>query len=169
MRQIKALLLLISASVPAAAAPPCQLCAPGETKAEERPRIPLRVEVQTALDFSRVTVQSDQGGEVVVDARSGVRQLHGGLRDLGGMAVRGTARIVGEPMAAVRIDLPRRVTLRATSGATADVYDLETDLSADPRIGADGALTFSFGGRLAVKPGLAGTLRGSIPIIAEYQ
>ncbi len=148
----------------------CRLCAPiskpdGPSAAET----PLRIEVETALDFSRVALASDDGGEVAVDPRSGGRKVGGGLVDLGGIALRGAVRLTGEPGRPVRIDLPSRIEMRSSTGAIAHIYDLETDLSSDPALGPDGKLSFAFGGKLSLKGAVSGSFRGSIPITAEYQ
>jgi Domain of unknown function (DUF4402) len=148
----------------------CRLCGPDTApKAMPTSEVPLRIEVETALDFSRVALASSDGGDVAVDARSGNRKVAGGLIDLGGMALRGTVRLKGEPGRPVRIDLPTRIEMRSTTGATAQIYDLQTNLSPDPVLGPDGTLSFSFGGRLSVKGAVSGTFRGSIPITADYQ
>jgi hypothetical protein len=135
----------------------------------DQPQKPLRIDVEAALDFSRVAQTDDRGGEIHVDPRSGARQVNGALVDLGGMPVRGTVRITGDAGRAIRVDLPQRVILRSNTGASAEVIDLATDLPPAPTLGADGQLSFSFGGRLSVKGAVSGTFRGSIPITADYQ
>lgn len=147
----------------------CRLCAPGtDAAAEAAPETPLRIDVETALDFSRVAQQGG-GGDVAVDARSGDRRVAGGLVDLGGMALRGTVRLIGQPGRMVRIDLPNRVQLRSSTGFVADIYGIETDLPPNPTLGSDGTLSFAFGGKLSVKGEESGVFRGSIPITADYQ
>jgi hypothetical protein len=163
---------IMTANVPFAvvAQTGCRLCAPENKPAENTPPdLPLRIDVETALDFSRVAQNGDNGGDIAVDARSGGRRVAGGLVDLGGMALRGTVRLTGSPRRMVRIELPNRVQLRSSTGAIADVYTLETDLPPNPALGSDGSLTFSFGGKLSVKGQTSGIFRGSIPITADYQ
>lgn len=148
----------------------CRLCAPAPAaRTDDRPVRPIRIEVETALDFSRIAQSTGQGGQVSVDAQTGARRVAGGLVDLGGMPVRGIVRVTGEPGRAIRIDLPPRVQLRSLSGGIAEVTDLRTDLSGPPMLGRDGALTFAFGGRLTVSGQISGVFRGRIPITAEYQ
>jgi hypothetical protein len=88
---------------------------------------------------------------------------------MGGLVLKGTVRVTGTPFAAVRIDLPARVQLRSSAGATAEVVDLKTDLSAAPRLDSTGTLVFSFGGRLVVRGEVSGNLRGNVPITADYE
>lgn len=173
VRLLAPFMLLVSAfSSGTAHADSCRLCAPSNSlldrKADEAPARPIRIEVETALDFSRAA-QAGKGGEVEVDGRSGTRRVGGGLVDLGGMGVRGTVRISGTPLRPLRIDMPHRVSLRSSMGALAEVSDLRTDLPPVPVLGSDGTLTFSFGGRLQVRGNAAGVFRGSIPITADYQ
>ncbi len=168
MRFLLAFLCLLLACPASAQAPPCQLCVrDGSAPVVDKPRRPLQIDVETALDFSRVA-QTGQGGEVGVDATTGARRVAGGLADLGGMALRGTVMLRGEPYAPVLISLPDRVMLRSSTGGTAEVVDLRTDVSAPPMLNGNGELRFSFGGRLIVKGQIYGTLRGSIPISADY-
>jgi Domain of unknown function (DUF4402) len=150
----------------------CRLCEPVIEKPEpmpSAPQAPLRIEVETALDFSRIASDTGQGGDVTVDPRGGNRRVSGGLRDMGGLVLKGTVRVTGTPFAAVRIDLPARVQLRSSAGATAEVVDLKTDLSAAPRLDSTGTLVFSFGGRLVVRGQVSGNFRGNVPITADYE
>ena len=112
--------------------------------------VPLRVDVETQLDMGRVAVGA-MGGEVELDPLSGAR------------------RVRGEPGAEVRVILPASVDLESGHGRTARVTGLVTDLSAVPRLGADGRLIFRFGGRLQVAALDDGDYRGRIPVTVEYQ
>lgn len=168
----KALLAICLISVPlnAQIQPDCRLCAAQTAEnLDNRDEAPIRIEVETALDFSRVAQGTGNGGDVAIDPQTGNRQVQGGLIDLGGIGVRGTVRITGEPRRAVRISFPSRVQLRSNTGAVAEIIDFTTDLSGPPSIGTDGQLTFSFGGRLSVKGQVSGVFRGKIPISADYQ
>jgi hypothetical protein len=168
MRFVTALIALLAPFAAFAQSAPCLLCATTpEAAKEDKPRRPLQIDIETALDFSRVA-QTGHGGEVGVDAATGARRVAGGLADLGGMALRGTVMLRGEPYAPVLINLPNRVMLRSSTGGTAEVVDLRTDVSAMPVLNGNGELRFSFGGRLIVKGQISGTLRGSIPISADY-
>ena len=168
MRVVPLFLCLMMVFPAVAETQPCLLCgAAPERSIVERPRRPLQIEVETALDLGRVA-QTGQGGEVGVDPTTGGRHVTGGLADLGGMALRGTVLLRGEPYTPVLISLPARVTLRAANGGTAEVTDLRTDVSGVPLLNGDGELRFSFGGRLVINGTISGLLRGSIPISADY-
>ena len=65
--------------------------------------------------------------------------------------------------------LPATVDLEGGNGRTARVTGLVTDLSAVPRLGADGRLQFRFGGRLQIAGLDDGDYRGRIPVTVEYQ
>jgi hypothetical protein len=161
------LLLLVAAPAPAA---DCQLCAPkDDNAASPTARRALRIEIDSVLDFSSVTIRSQSSGAVEIDSRSGARRVSGGLIGLGGPALRGIARITGEPFARVAVRLPTSLELRSVGGGIARISQIETTLSPDPMIGANGELTFSFGGRMSVSEGEAGEFQGRFPISAEYQ
>ncbi len=160
------ILLLLTGATGAQAQ--CRLCpdAPAPTAARERTR-PLSIEVETALDFSRAA-GNGQGGSIVVDERSGARRV-AGLVDLGGIAIKGSVRLTGEPFGHVQVSLPSSVVLTAPDGSTAEAVDLRADLSPDPALDANGALAFGFGGRLVVHGGASGDFRGRIAIVADYR
>ena len=90
-------LIMLAASPPVSAQ--CLLCgqdgAAGASAARQA-ETPLRVEVETQLDFSRVAVGA-MGGAVELDPLSGARRLSGDVVDLGGFAVTGTVTVTGEP------------------------------------------------------------------------
>ena len=165
------LLLCAPVLMPApAVAADCQLCQPKDDKAASAaPRQGLRIEIDSVLDFSSIAIRTQGSGAVDIDSHSGARRVSGGLIGLGGPALRGTARIMGEPFAHVQVRLPESLELRAASGATARISQIETTLSPDPVLGANGELTFSFGGRMTVSGGEAGEFQGRFPISAEYQ
>lgn len=148
----------------------CMLCAQDQVTgiATRKTEVPLRVEVETQLDMGRIAVGA-MGGEVEIDPSSGVRRVRGDVVDLGGFALTGTVTVRGEPGAEVRVILPASVDLESGHGRTARVTGLVTDLSATPRLGADGRLIFRFGGRLQVAALDDGDYRGRIPVTVEYQ
>jgi hypothetical protein len=129
---------------------------------------PLTIEIGSGLTFSRLALTGKDGGSAAIDPQSGARSTDGGLVALGGMAVQGRARITGVPLRAVRVDLPRTVTMSTANGGEAILTDLATDLPAWPTLDATGTLEFSFGGRLTVPAGASGRLRGRIPISVDY-
>jgi hypothetical protein len=148
----------------------CLLCAKDKASgtATRKAEVPLRVEVETQLDMGRVAVGA-MGGEVELDPVSGVRRVRGNVVDLGGFALTGTVTVRGEPGAEIRVILPASVELESGHGRTARVTGLVTDLTAAPRLGADGRLQFRFGGRLQVAALDDGDYRGRIPVTVEYQ
>lgn len=148
----------------------CMLCAQdkGAGITARKAEIPLRVDVETRLDMGRVAVGA-MGGEVELDPASGARRVRGDVVDLGGFALTGTVTVRGEPGAEVRVILPASVDLESGHGRTARVTGLVTDLSAAPRLGADGRLIFRFGGRLQVAGLDDGDYRRRIPVTVEYQ
>ena len=156
----------VLALLPAHAIAQCRLCSVTPTAIVAEAERPLTIEVETALDFSRAT--GNDGGSIAVDGQTGARQVSG-LVDLGGIALKGSAVVTGTPGRHVRITLPSSVRLLAPDGSSADAVDLRTDLLPDPTLGADGTLKFTFGGRLLVRPGTSGDLRGRIAIVADYQ
>ena len=130
--------------------------------------MPLRIEIETALDLGRVA-QGAGGGAVELDPRTGTRRVAGALADLGGMALTGKATVTGTPFARIRIDLPARIRLQSTSGDIAEVVQMQSDLPPAPTLNEEGLLRFTFGGKMLLKGGESGTFRGSVPISAEYE
>lgn len=167
MRSFALLACLFALLAPVAAAAECRLCAPGSGEVARVPSRPLAIEVEAALDFSRATSRGG-GGSIAIDERTGVRRVEG-LVDLGGFAITGSARLTGEPHAHVRVSLPLDVRLVAPDGSVADAVDLRADLPPDARLGADGTLSFAFGGRLVVPAGASGDFRGRVAITADYE
>jgi hypothetical protein len=129
---------------------------------------PIHIDIETTLDFATAAHTDSGSGSVTLDARTGQRSFVG-LLGVGGPALRGTVTITGEPFRRIAVELPARISLNSTLGAKAEITDIRTNLSPDPRIGADGRLVFMFGGRLAVRDEAAGDFRGRIQIRAEYQ
>ena len=148
----------------------CRLC-PVET--HERavlPSMPLRINVEAALDLGRAAqVRSGGGGTIALDPTTGERRVSGGLADLGGFSLKGTVRLQGEPFAPVAVSMPSRIPLTAPDGSTADVIDIRTNLAPNARLDREGQLSFAFGGRLIVTAGQAGDFRGRVTVVADYR
>jgi hypothetical protein len=158
--------LLIAASDGA-----CRLCSPtepGEQAAVDR-EIPLSIEITTRLDFSRAALSGLGGGQIDVDPQSGSRRLDGGMVDLGGSALAGTAVVRGRPGRVVRIDMPHSARMTSLTGGVVEITGLRTSLTGNPRLDQTGRLEFSFGGRLTVRGNASGTFRARIPITAQYE
>ncbi len=167
--------LTITAALGSMAAPlaaQCLLCdAPsvGTTTQSERPAgIPLRISINTRLDFSRAAIANIGRGTIVVTP-NGARTVSGNLEDLGGMGVAGTVEVWGSPNRQLTIDLPTTVELRAADGSVAHVTNFRTDLKRNPKLNVAGYLKFNFGAELNVTAGQAGQFRGRIPISVEYE
>ena len=61
---------------------------------------------KSKLDFSRAALSGAGGGAIDLDPMNGSRRVDGGMIDLGGSALAGTAIVRGQPGRAVRIDMP---------------------------------------------------------------
>ena len=117
-RLLAPLLAMMLALVPTAGAAQCRLCAPGDREAVATPSRPLDITIETALDFSRVG-GTHGGGSIAIDERSGRRAV-AGLVDLGGFALKGTARVTGEPFRRIRIAMPASILLTSPEGGSAE-------------------------------------------------
>jgi Domain of unknown function (DUF4402) len=161
---------LCSLAVPVSAQ--CLLCdAPNTSINREAARpvgIPLRISINTRLDFSRAAIANIGRGTIVVTP-DGARTVSGNLEDLGGMGVAGTVEIWGSPNRQLTIDLPDTIELRAADGSVAQVSNFRTDLKRNPKLNVAGYLKFNFGAQLSVDAGQAGQFRGRIPISVEYE
>lgn len=143
--------------------------APAAASAAQEEETPLQVEIRTQLDFSRAASAGTGGGQISVDPASGTRAFEGGIVDLGGSALAGSAIVRGAPGRTVRIDLPLSIRMTGSSGGAIEVSNLRTNLPPNPKLDAFGQLEFSFGGDLRISGSVAGTFRGRIPITAEYE
>jgi Domain of unknown function (DUF4402) len=149
----------------------CRLCTASDiTKQVETAReIPLTLEISTKLDFSRAALSGTGGGAIELDPLNGTRRVDGGMIDLGGSALAGTAVVRGEPGRAVRIDMPTSARMTSSTGGVVEIAGLRTTLSSQPRLDQSGRLEFSFGGKLLVRGNVSGTFRARIPITAQYE
>jgi Domain of unknown function (DUF4402) len=149
----------------------CLLLAIGTSAsvAQSENEIPLNVEIQTQLDFSKAATGGSTGGRISIDPNNGSRQVAGDIVDLGGSALAGSAVITGEPGRAIRVDLPLSIRMSGSNGEAIEISNLRTNLPPNARLDGFGRLEFSFGGDLEIKGSVAGTFRGRIPITAEYE
>lgn len=149
----------------------CRLCkaTDGPAPTEIRREIPLSIEIKTKLDFSRAALSGAGGGAIDIDPQDSSRRVGGGMVDLGGAALAGSAVVRGEPGRPVRIEMPTQARMTSSTGGVVEITGLRTSLNAHPRLDQTGRLEFSFGGRLVISGEAAGTFRARIPITAQYE
>jgi len=162
---LAAAIALCSAAPSAADEPACDLCL--ETKAAPGTQ-PLRIEIESGLQFSRLGLRGTADGDALLDPQTGEQRVGANMIDLGGLAYQGRARVTGEPLRPVRIELPPRVELRSPDGARAELTDFVTDLPPVAMLDQNGMLTFAFGARIASQGAQGGNFRGRIAIRVDY-
>jgi Domain of unknown function (DUF4402) len=150
----------------------CLLCtAAPDSKAQEslEQDAPLSIDITTKLDFSRAALSGAGGGQIEVDPDNGTRRVNGGIVDLGGSTLAGTAVVRGQPGRSVRIDMPTTARMTSSSGGVVEIAGLRTSLTGRSRLDQQGRLDFSFGGKLIVRGNATGTFRARIPITVQYE
>ena len=151
-----------------AAVAPCRLCSAAPTDLiNARPATPLRLQVETRLDFDKIVFEGT-GSALIALSPDGVARLSGAATAAGARIMPGSVLIRGEPGRAVRVDLPQVVTLFGEGSGSIRIDSLTTDLPSFPRIGADGTLLFRFGGDLRLTGDSDGAFRGTIDIVVDY-
>jgi hypothetical protein len=154
------------ASAPATAGEgPCELCVLPQGPSVERP---LQIEIESGLHFSRLALRGKFDGGAEIDPRTGEKRVDAGMIDLGGLSYQGRARVTGEPLRPVRIELPSRVQLRSPDGAEAELSGFVTNLPPVAMLDANGNLEFAFGARLSSQGARGGNFRGRIAIRVDY-
>ena len=146
---------------------PCRLCDPSESAGQVAPSAPVTLDVQTSLDFDRLILAGGGDGSAELGP-DGSRHVTGSITAISARAMVGAVVIRGEPGRLVRIALPDRIILTGLSGGTITVDTIRSDLPGMPRLGADGSLSFRFGGILRASGELDGEFRGDVPIDVEY-
>ena len=150
----------------------CELCdgfaATSNAGGKGKGHTPVRIEMSSDLTFGRLALIKPHGASARLDHETGSVRVEHNFRAIGGMTFQGRARITGEPMRAVRVELPHSVRMRAGSGRDAELTDFETDLPATPVLDANGELEFTFGGRLKLAGGIGGNYRGRVQIQVRY-
>lgn len=129
---------------------------------------PLDIVVESGLQFSRLALRGKAEGSARIDPQTGDKQLDANMIDLGGQSWQGRARVTGEPLRPVRIELPPQVRLRSPDGAQAELTDFVTDLPTVAVLDENGTLTFNFGARLSTRGARGGNFRGRIAIRVDY-
>lgn len=156
---------LLSAAPVAADDDACDLCLGPARPADERP---LHIEIESGLQFSRMAFRGRFDGGAEIDPQSGEKRVDGNMIDLGGLSYQGRARVTGEPLRPVRIELPPRVQLRSPDGAEAELSQFVTDLPPVAMLDEHGQLEFAFGARISSQGARGGNFRGRINIRVDY-
>ena len=165
-------LIAIGLAVPAfgqdAGIAPCRLCPVAvDDAAPARPATPLRLEVETRLDFDKVVFEGKGEGSLILSP-GGIARVSGAASAGGSRPMPGAVVIRGEPGRSVRVELPHQVQLFGGGGGTIRIDSLVTDLPPFPRIGDDGTLSFRFGGDLRLVGDSDGAYHGTVDIVVEY-
>lgn len=147
----------------------CRLCEqPTTATPEETPGGDVDLQVETNLNFDRLILMGAGVGAATLRP-DGSTATEGTVMEIGPRAMVGSVMVHGDPNRAVRVDLPRRITLFSTGGAQLTLDDVGTDLPSAPHLDAAGNLTFRFGGKLIVSGDADGPYRGDLSITVEYQ
>ena len=99
----------------------CRLCTSSDVTEQviAKREIPISIEITTKLDFSRAALSGAGGGAIDLDPHNGTRSVNGGIVDLGGAALAGTAVVRGEPGRNVRIDMPGTARMSSEAAGSA--------------------------------------------------
>lgn len=149
------------------AAAPCRLCGATDIQTEDKPSIPVSLDVETSLDFDRLILAGQGDGSAALGPH-GERNVSGSIAAIGARAMVGRAVIRGEPGRLVRIVLPDRIELHGLSGGMIYLDSIRSDLPPEPRLDGRGMLSFRFGGVLRISGDLDGEFRGDVPIDVDY-
>ena len=147
----------------------CRLCsAPpaGSVMAVETPTTPLRIELETRLDFDRLVFDGDGDATVTLNP-DGSAQITGGS-GTSSRVMPGSVVVRGEPGRMVRVDLPRSIVMTGANGGQVRIDEVHSDLPSLPRIDANGNLAFRFGGKVHVSGQADGAFRGDFAITVDY-
>lgn len=146
---------------------PCRLCDTNGKPVEDKPAKPVSLDVQASLDFDRLILAGSGAGGAEL-APDGSRIVSGSVASIGARAMAGEVVIRGEPGRYVRVVLPESIELHGLSGGTIRLESIRSDLPALPKLGADGALRFRFGGVVRLIGDVDGEFRGDVPVDVEY-
>lgn len=162
---LAAAIALCSGAPAAADEAVCELCLSAAFADGERP---LRIEIESGLQFSRLALRGREDSGAEIDPQTGEKRVDAGMIDLGGLSYQGRARITGAPLRPVRIELPQRVQLRSPDGGEAELTGFVTNLPPVAMLDENGTLEFAFGARLSTQGARGGNFRGRIPIRVDY-
>ena len=162
-----ALALIAAPALPQDATAPCRLCDSSATADSEKPSSPVRLDVETSLDFDRLILAGSGDGSAELSP-DGARSVAGSITAISARAMVGEVTIRGEPGRVVRVALPERIELFGLAGGAIRLESIRSDLPPMPRLDGEGRLSFRFGGILRVSGDLDGEFRGDVPIDVEY-
>jgi hypothetical protein len=164
-------LMLAAGGVATASAPAvaqCRLCStPTTSTDQEAGEKPIELRIESSLNFDRLVLSGAGQGNAVIRP-DGSSSATGAIDSISARAMVGNATVHGEPGRAVRVELPRRITLYSLSGGQITFDDVVSDLPSLPRLDSAGNLSFRFGGRLTVGGDAEGDYRGDLSITVEY-
>jgi hypothetical protein len=155
-------------AMPAAAPAQCRLCRASTTEGSESIGEPVRIEVQTRLDFDQLVLLDASSAGTARLLPDGTASTSGAIGVLSGRAMVGRVLVRGEPGRMVRVGLPGGIRLYGLTGSSIRLDALVTDLPAEARLDAEGMLRFRFGGSLHVEGNAEGEYRGDVPITVDY-
>ena len=163
--------LAVAAFLSGASAPlhaQCRLCSTPTTElGQQEDGGPIRLEVQTTLNFDRLVLMGDGSGYATL-LPTGEKTASGSVATVSAAAMVGSVSVHGEPNRVVRVDLPPHIQLYSVGGGRIEIDDIQTDLPGLPKLDSAGNLSFRFGGRLQVTGDAEGQYRGDVPINVEY-
>lgn len=173
MSVLKLLRLLLPVAALAGATPApaqCRLCdKPTTSLSQASEATPIRLEIETSLDFDRLIVAGSGQGAALVRP-DGSTAAEGAIGMVSPRAMVGSASVHGEAGRLVKVELPRRIDLYSVSnGNRISVDEVMSDLPSLPRLDSAGNLSFRFGGRVTISGDADGDYRGNLPITVEYQ
>lgn len=157
---------LAAPALPQDASAPCRLC-DSTSIADKKPVEPVRLDIEASLDFDRLILAGKGEGSAILSP-DGDRSVSGSITAIGARAMVGEVTVSGEPGRIVRVSLPDSIELYGLAGGTIRLESIRSDLPSMPRLGADGRLSFRFGGILRVSGDLDGEFRGDVPIDVDY-
>ncbi len=146
---------------------PCRLCETSGRVDDEKPKAPVRLEMETRLDFDRVVVAGVGEGRAELGP-DGARSISGSITAISARAMVGEVVIRGEPGRLVRVELPKRIELTGLAGGSIKLESIRSDLPDMPRLDGNGRLSFRFGGSLRISGDVDGEYRGDVPIGVDY-
>jgi len=158
---------LAAPALPQDVSAPCRLCGSSLQPADDKPKEPVSLDVETRLDFDRLVVAGAGEGRAELGP-DGTHSISGSITAIGARAMVGEVVIKGEPGRLIRVELPRRIELIGLAGGSIQLESIRSDLPDMPRLDGNGRLRFRFGGMLRIIGEVDGEYRGDVPIDVDY-